>query len=91
MAAGEEPAKGEWLATATHMVDVFRETRALFPSDTTRKFTGVLHLRRKWRRKGAAADVESQAMEMSQRLQRTMGESHRLIEGGKEGFKRDEE
>ena len=67
----------EWLEVATHLVDAFRETRQLFPSDTKRKFTGVLS--RGWRRKGVGEiDLETQADEMATRLHRTMRESSLL-------------
>lgn len=70
---GDENAKNEWLKLATHLVDAFRETRQLFPSDAKKKFTGVLS--RRWRRKGVTEnDVETQANEMASRLERTMGE-----------------
>lgn len=70
VADGDQDATDEWLRIATHMVDIFRETKPLFPSDGNKKFTGVL--RRGWRRKGAKVDIESEAKEMTDRLERTM-------------------
>ncbi|KAK4700486.1 general transcription factor 3C polypeptide 3 (transcription factor C subunit 4), partial [Phenoliferia sp. Uapishka_3] len=68
---GDEQATIEWLEVATHLVDAFRETRQLFPSDGKRKFAGVLT--RGWRRKGAGeVGIEAQADEMASRLERTM-------------------
>lgn len=69
--SGDDEATAEWLEVATYLVDAFRETKQLFPSDSNKKFTGVLS--RKWKRKGAAEhDIETQADEMASRLERTM-------------------
>ncbi|KAI5479718.1 transcription factor TFIIIC complex subunit Sfc4 [Pseudohyphozyma bogoriensis] len=68
---GDDEATAEWLEVSTFLVDSFRETRQLFPSDSKKKFTGVLS--RTWRRKGAGEnDIEQQAGEMASRLERTM-------------------
>lgn len=70
--AGVEEARTEWLEVATFLVDAFREQKELFPSDASKKFTGV-RLQRTWTRKGVKEkDIEVQADEMASRLERTM-------------------
>ncbi|KAK4052048.1 transcription factor TFIIIC subunit tfc4 [Microbotryomycetes sp. JL201] len=64
---GDEDAIRDWLDLATYLVEAFRETKQFFPSDTTRKFTGVLQ--RTWKRRGGARDIDAQAKEMASRLQ----------------------
>ncbi|GJN87835.1 hypothetical protein Rhopal_000790-T1 [Rhodotorula paludigena] len=69
---GEDGAEalGQWLELATSLVDSFRSTKQLFPSDYKKKFTGMLT---SFRRKGKkAADIEEEADQMANRLQRTM-------------------
>ncbi|KAM0750023.1 TPR-like protein [Meredithblackwellia eburnea MCA 4105] len=74
VSTGDQASIKEWLEVATFLVDNFRETRQLFPSSTggKKKFRGMLS--RRWRRKGVKEDLESQADEMVQRLERTMDE-----------------
>lgn len=72
---GEDGAEalGQWLELATSLVDSFRSTKQLFPSDYKKKFTGMLT---SFRRKGKkAADLEEEADQMANRLQRTMSAS----------------
>ncbi|KAM0788020.1 hypothetical protein ACM66B_006219 [Microbotryomycetes sp. NB124-2] len=71
---GNEDAIADWLEAAEYLVDAFRETRQFFPSDSTRKFTGVSEGRRK-RREAAPQDIGSQANEMASRLERSMNAS----------------
>lgn len=61
----------EWLDVASFLVDGFRQTRELFPSDLRKKFVGVVISRaRKNKRKNAPeATVEQQAADMATRLQ----------------------
>lgn len=68
----DKEAIGEWLEVATYLVDSFRETTQLFPSDTKKKFSGVLS--RDWTIKGAEEDIEAAAGEMASRLERNLGE-----------------
>lgn len=81
MEGRDDEAMGEWLEVATYLVDSFRETRQLFPSDSKKKFTGVLS--RHWKRKGAAVDLETQAGVMASRLERSMGAFSFLPPAGK--------
>ncbi|SGZ05942.1 BQ5605_C031g10903 [Microbotryum silenes-dioicae] len=61
----------EWLEVATFLVDAFRETKSLFPSDGKKRFMGAM--RRQWKRKGGnEMDIEKQADEMASRLERTL-------------------
>lgn len=72
---GDVEARAEWLEVATYLVDAFRETKELFPADSNKKFTGV-QLQRSWKRKGVQeGDLEVQADEMANRLERRMSES----------------
>ncbi|ORY54996.1 hypothetical protein BCR35DRAFT_284512 [Leucosporidium creatinivorum] len=79
--SGDIEARAEWLEVATYLVDAFRETKELFPADSNKKFTGV-QLQRSWKRKGVQeGDLELQADEMANRLERRMNEeSEPLIE-----------
>lgn len=71
---GDVEARAEWLEVATYLVDAFRETKELFPADSNKKFTGV-QLQRSWKRKGVQeGDLEVQADEMANRLERRMSE-----------------
>ena len=68
VAAGDQQALDNWLAVATTLVDGFRETPQLFPSDGKAKYRGMLA--RKWGRKGAAErDMDTQVSEMTARLE----------------------
>ncbi|GAA6054995.1 hypothetical protein JCM3770_000484 [Rhodotorula araucariae] len=69
---GDEDALNQWLEIATGLVESFRTTKQLFPSDYKRKFTGVLRLGRKKGKKTAQVDVEEEADHMATRLQRTL-------------------
>lgn len=74
--AGDEGARNDWLSVATYLVDSFRETRQLFPSDGKRKFVGMV---RSWKRKGGGEDtMEGAADLMEDRLLRRMGKPTRL-------------
>lgn len=64
-------ARAEWLAKATMVVDAFRETRVLFPSDKFKKYVGPLG--RNWKRKGAANDLATDVDELTKRLERSQG------------------
>lgn len=78
----DEEATIEWLEVATNLVDAFRETRELFPSDSKKKFMGVLS--RKWRRKGGdELDIETRAGQMASRLERRMGTFSFFVEASK--------
>ncbi|GAA5997999.1 hypothetical protein JCM5350_002855 [Sporobolomyces pararoseus] len=71
---GDEEAVYQWLEIATKLIDSFRSTRQLFPSDFKKKFTGMVRRRHGGRRKGKdkEADLEDEADEMATRLQRSM-------------------
>ncbi|GAA6008607.1 hypothetical protein JCM11491_003366 [Sporobolomyces phaffii] len=71
---GDEDAVFQWLEIATRLIDSFRSTRQLFPSDFRKKFTGTVAGRPGRRRKGKdkEADLEDEADEMATRLQRQM-------------------
>ncbi|BGP45304.1 transcription factor TFIIIC subunit tfc4 [Rhodotorula kratochvilovae] len=68
---GDEDALNQWLEIAAGLVDSFRSTKQLFPSDYKRKFMGVLRLGKKRGRK-PLVDVEEEADHMASRLQRTL-------------------
>lgn len=70
--ANFQGARADWLQVGTLLVDRFRETKLLFPADKFKKYTG---LSRKWRRKDAKNDIETQAGEMTSRLRRERGTS----------------
>lgn len=75
---GDSKAISEWLELATYLVDSFRETTQLFPSDPRKKFRGVLT--RNWTRKGTTENMEKQAGEMASRLERNLGKmSYNLV------------
>jgi len=63
----------EWLESAASLVDTFRTTTALFPSDGKRRFTGLF---RPMKKKGQT-DVDAQADSMAARLQASMVDDER--------------
>ncbi|GAA6062994.1 hypothetical protein JCM10212_004976 [Sporobolomyces blumeae] len=71
---GDDDATFQWLEIATRMVDSFRSTRQLFPSDFRKKFVGMRRRRAGRRKKGVDkdADLDDEADEMASRLQRSM-------------------
>lgn len=70
--AGDGGARDDWLSVATYLVDSFRETKQLFPSDGKKKFVGMV---RSWKRKGGEENtLEGAADQMEERLLRRMGE-----------------
>jgi len=76
----------QWLEIASKLIETFRQTRQLFPSDFRKKFTGMVTTRRRKRRRGKTGtrggrprkqvdqerDLQDEADEMQTRLQRTM-------------------
>ena len=68
----------EWLGKATMVVDAFRETRMLFPSDKFKKYLGPLG--RKWKRKGVKTDLATEVDELARRLERSQGSSFHHLE-----------
>ncbi|GAA5886248.1 hypothetical protein JCM5296_003537 [Sporobolomyces johnsonii] len=77
VSAGDEESKFQWLQIATRLVDSFRSTRQLFPSDFRKKFVGMLAPRygrrgRKGAKENRARDLEEEADLMAHRLQRSM-------------------
>ncbi|GAA5855355.1 hypothetical protein JCM9279_001694 [Rhodotorula babjevae] len=69
--AGDDEALNQWLELATGLVDSFRSTTQLFPSDFKRKFTGMFRYRRRGKR-SQQVEVEEEADHMATRLQRTL-------------------
>lgn len=68
-------AMAEWLSLATYLVDSFRETRQLFPSDGKRVFTGMT---RSWKRKGTKElDAAEEAARALDRMERQADEEER--------------
>ncbi|GAA5957881.1 hypothetical protein JCM21900_001296 [Sporobolomyces salmonicolor] len=77
VSAGDEESKFQWLEIATRLVDSFRSTRQLFPSDFRKKFVGMMAPRygrrgRKGAKENKARDLEDEADLMANRLQRSM-------------------
>ncbi|GAA5921558.1 hypothetical protein JCM1841_000569 [Sporobolomyces salmonicolor] len=77
VSAGDEESKFQWLEIATRLVDSFRSTRQLFPSDFRKKFVGMMAPRygrrgRKGAKENRARDLEDEADLMANRLQRSM-------------------
>jgi general transcription factor 3C polypeptide 3 (transcription factor C subunit 4) len=69
MLAGEPEAVKDWLDTAGELVDDFRNTKALFPSDKGKSFKGFVstaHRRQK------AKDQQEQLEQMQHRLEETL-------------------
>lgn len=66
--AGDDEAMNQWLEIATGLVDSFRSTKQLFPSDPRKRFTGMI---RTHRRKGKR-DLEAEADQLADRLQRSI-------------------
>ena len=71
---GDEEAVYQWLEIATRLIDSFRSTRQLFPSDYKKKFTGMVRRKRGDRKKGKdkEADLAEEADEIANRLERSM-------------------
>ncbi|GAA5924202.1 transcription factor TFIIIC subunit TFC4 [Sporobolomyces koalae] len=71
---GDQQAILQWLEIATRLIDSFRSTRQLFPSDFKKKFTGIVRRVGGIRKKGIdkQADLEDEADEMANRLKRSM-------------------
>lgn len=84
----EDDSRADWLGKATMLVDAFRETRALFPSDKFKKYTGALG--RKWKRKGAKNDLATEMDELTRRLERSQGSFSRLFSSYFLTFRRSE-
>ncbi|KPV77040.1 uncharacterized protein RHOBADRAFT_52003 [Rhodotorula graminis WP1] len=68
---GDDEALNQWLELATGLVDSFRSTTQLFPSDFKRKFTGMFRYRRRGKR-SQQVEVEEEADHMANRLQRSL-------------------
>ncbi|BGP22119.1 transcription factor TFIIIC subunit tfc4 [Rhodotorula toruloides] len=66
--AGDEVAMNQWLEVATGLVDSFRSTQQLFPSDPRKRFKGMI---RTHRRKGKR-DLAAEADQLADRLQRSI-------------------
>ena len=71
---GDDEALNQWLELATGLVDSFRSTTQLFPSDFKRKFTGMFRYRRRGK-KNQQVEVEEEADHMANRLQRSLSAS----------------
>ncbi|GAA5845725.1 hypothetical protein JCM5353_001690 [Sporobolomyces roseus] len=71
---GDEEAVYQWLEIATRLIDSFRSTRQLFPSDYKKKFTGMVRRKGGARKKGKdkEADLAEEADEIANRLERSM-------------------
>lgn len=61
----------EWLEIVSFLIDAYRTTRALFPSDGKKKFAGLF---RPIKKRKEGRDVEQEASAMASRLQATMEE-----------------
>ncbi|GAA5898643.1 hypothetical protein JCM8208_004721 [Rhodotorula glutinis] len=68
---GDDEALHQWLELASGLVDSFRSTPQLFPSDFKRKFMGMFRSRRRGK-KSQQVEVEEEADHMATRLQRTL-------------------
>ncbi|GAA5850743.1 hypothetical protein JCM8547_009077 [Rhodosporidiobolus lusitaniae] len=79
---GDDEAVNQWLEIATTLVESFRSTKQLFPSDFRKRFTGMTGGRNAWRRRGRKGkggtgedkerDLEVDAAQMQDRLQQAL-------------------
>ncbi|GAA6000915.1 hypothetical protein JCM10207_004717 [Rhodosporidiobolus poonsookiae] len=68
--AGDEEASNQWLEIATTLVDSFRSTKALYPADFKKKFTGVFRSHRG--RRAKKRDLDADVDQMANRLEATL-------------------
>ena len=61
----------EWLEVVSYLIDSYRTTRALFPSDGKKKFAGLF---KPLKKRNQGRDVEQEANVMASRLQATLEE-----------------
>ncbi|GAA5974117.1 hypothetical protein JCM11641_003446 [Rhodosporidiobolus odoratus] len=72
VATGDEEALNQWLEIATGLVDSFRSTKQLFPSDFRKKFVGMNRTHWKSRGKEKERDIGAEADQMADRLEQTL-------------------
>ena len=71
----ESPEVYEWLDCAAYLVDTYRTTRALFPSDGKKKYTGIFKASKRHHK--TVLNVDEQAQDIAQRLQASMVDDER--------------